>query len=125
MLIRVDGVLQRGFQLGYRTIGFASDSTERPPIMRFFGVDPDGFEEHRRGDVMGVSDEGNAHPGANRLVFGAEAMEMMAGANAESDGGSEGGKEREHDHNQRSLSGIHHHFILAFGTGFVRLLQTR
>ena len=79
----IDSALQLGDQFGNGSFQVASDVANGSPIMRLLWVNPNGLKQYGGGDVVGVGDKWDRHPGMNRLIFGADLPRVPAGPGGE------------------------------------------
>jgi hypothetical protein len=63
---------------------------EGTAIVRLAGLDADCLEQHSRGDVMRMGNEGDGHPGTDGFVRCMHAPRVVAGAESEDEGAGEG-----------------------------------
>ena len=103
---RIDGALQFGYQFGNGAAEVVSDVANRSPIMRLARLNPNGLEQRGGGDVVGMGNKRDRHPGVDRLIFDAELPRPPAGPVGE----DESARDRQHEgdsHSQRTPSFSH------------------
>jgi len=83
------GTLQIPHHILHGPAFFARDGPQRPPVMRLW-FQPDGVEEHTGRHVVGVRDERDAHPGADRLILPLQAAGVPPGPKRENEGPGNG-----------------------------------
>jgi hypothetical protein len=106
----IDGALQLGYQVGNGAVQIVSDAANGSPIMRLQRVDPNGLKEHGGGEVVGMGDKWDRHPGADGLIFRADPPHLPAGPVGEADGAHD--RYHEGDPNrQRASPGLGHNSI--------------
>src|ERR1039458_3839248 len=86
----VDGVLQLGDQAGNGTVQFVSDVPNGPPVTRLLRMNPNGLKQHGGGDVVGMGDKRDRHPGLDGLIFRADQPRLPAGPGGEYESASDG-----------------------------------
>ena len=79
----VDGALQLGDQAGNGTVQLVSDVPNGPPVTRLLRMNPNGLKQHGSGDVVGMGDKRDRHPGLDGLIFGADQPRLTAGPGGE------------------------------------------
>jgi hypothetical protein len=70
-------------QFRNRTVQIVREMPDGAAVARLARANADGLKQNRRGDVMGMGDEGNRHPSADGLIFPTGLAEMAAGPNRE------------------------------------------
>jgi len=85
----VDGALQLGNQLGNGAVQVASDVPDGPPVTRLLRLNANGLKQHGGGDVVGMGDKWDRHPGLNGLIFGADLAHLPAGPGGEDERASD------------------------------------
>ena len=86
----VDGALQLGDQFGNGAVQVASDATNGPPVARLLRMNPNSLKQHGGGDVVGMGDKRNRHPGLDGLIFRADQPRLPAGPGGEYESASDG-----------------------------------
>ena len=89
----VDGALQLGDQLGNGAFQVVSDVTNGPPVTRLLRMNPNGLKQRGGGDVVGMGDKRDRHPGLDGLIFGADQPRLPPGPGGE----DEGARDRQHE----------------------------
>ena len=79
----IDGALQLGYQFRNGAVQVVSDAANGSPIMRLPRMNPDGFKQHRGGDVVGMGDKWDGHPGTDGLIFRVDVPRPPAGPGGE------------------------------------------
>jgi hypothetical protein len=116
----IDGALQLGYQFRNGAVQVVSDVANGSPIMRLLWVNPNGLKQYGGGDVVGVGDEWDRHPGMNRLIFRADVLRPPAGPGGE----DESACERQHEgepNSQRAPPRFSHNSIYPVPTGLFGL----
>ena len=85
----VDGALQLGDQLGNGAFQVVSDVTNGPPVTRLLRMNPNGLKQYGGGDVVGMGDKGDRHPGTDGLILGADQPGLPAGPGGEDESASD------------------------------------
>src|SRR5271157_203710 len=65
----IDGALQLGDQLRNGAVQVVSDVANGSPVMRLPRLNPDGLKQHVGGNVVGMGDKWDRHPGADGLIL--------------------------------------------------------
>jgi hypothetical protein len=106
----IDGALQLGHQIGNGAVQIASDVANGSPIMRLPRLNPDGLKQHGGGEVVGMGDKRDRHPGADGLIFRADVPRLPAGPVSE----DESARDRDYEgqpNSQRALPRLPHNSI--------------
>jgi hypothetical protein len=85
----VDGALQLGDQFGNGAVQVVSDVTNGPPVARLLRMNPEGLKQHGGGNVVGMGDKRDRHPGLDGLIFGADLPSLPAGPGGEDESTSD------------------------------------
>jgi hypothetical protein len=96
----VDGALQLGYQFRNGPVQIVSDVANGSPIVRLPRLNPNGLKQHRGGDVVGVGDKWDRHPGTDGLIFRAEVARPPPGPRGE----DESARDRQHEGESNSQS---------------------
>ena len=75
----IDGALQLGHQIGNRAFQIVRDAADGSPIMRLLRMNPNGLKQHGGGDVVGMGDKRDRHPGTDGLIFRVDVPRPPAG----------------------------------------------
>jgi len=75
----IDGALQLGDQVGDGTVQVVSDAANGSPVVRLPRMNPDGLKQRGGGEVVGMGDKWDRHPGTNGLIFRADMPGPPAG----------------------------------------------
>jgi hypothetical protein len=94
----IDGALQLGYQLRNGAVQFASDVTNRSPIVRLERTNPNGLKQHGGGDVVGVGDKWDRHPFPDGLICGVNLPHPPAGPGGKDDSA----RHRQHEGESKS-----------------------
>ena len=86
----IDGTLQLGYQIGNGAVQVVSDVANGSPIVRLLRMNANGLKQHGGGDVMGMGDEWDRHPGADGLIFRADVPRPPAGPVSEDESSRDG-----------------------------------
>ena len=89
----IDGALQLGHQIGNGAVQVVSDAANGSPVMRLPRLNPNGLKQHVGGDVVGMSDKWDRHPGADGLIFRVNVPRPPAGPVGE----DESTRDRQHE----------------------------
>jgi len=89
----VDGALQLGDQFRNGALQVASDVPNGPPVTRLLRMNPNGLKQHGGGDVVGMGDKWDRHPGLDGLICGADVPRLPAGPGGE----DESSGDRQHE----------------------------
>jgi hypothetical protein len=89
----VDGALQLGYQFRNGAVQIVSDVANGSAIIRFLRMNPNGLKQHGGGDVVGMGDKWDRHPGTNGLIFRADLPRPPAGPGGE----YESARNRQHE----------------------------
>jgi hypothetical protein len=106
----IDGALQLGNQIGNGAVQVVSDVANGSPITRLLRLNPNGLEQHGGGEVVGMGDKWDRHPGTDGLIFRTDVPRPPAGPVGE----DESARDRQHEsetHNQRALPRFTHNSI--------------
>jgi hypothetical protein len=75
----IDGALQLAHQFGNGAVQVVSDVANGSPVTRLLRLNPNGLKERGGGNVVGMSDKWDRHPGADGLIFRADVPRSPAG----------------------------------------------
>ena len=75
----IDGALQLGYQVGNGAVQVVSDVANGSPIARLLRMNPDSLKQHGCGEVVGMGDKWDRHPGVDGLIFRADMPHSPAG----------------------------------------------
>ena len=106
----IDGALQLGYQFRNGTVQVVSDVANGSPIMRLLRMNPNGLKQHGGGDVVGMGDKRDRHPGMDGFIFRTELPHPPAGPGGE----DESTRDRQHEgepDNQRAPPRFSHNSI--------------
>ena len=79
----IDGALYSGYQFRNRAVQFASDVANGSPIVRLLRMNPNGLKQYGGGDVVGMGDKWDRHPGMDGFIFRTELPHPPAGPGSE------------------------------------------
>ena len=82
----IDGALQLAYQFGNGAVRLASDAANGSPVARLPRLNPNGLKQHGSGEVVGMGDKWNRHPGTDGLAFRADPPHLPAGPEGKADG---------------------------------------
>jgi hypothetical protein len=85
----IDGALQLGYQFRNWSVKVVSDVANGPPVMRLLWLNPDGLKQYGGGDVVGMGDKWDGHPGLDGLIFRADPLRPPAGSGGEDESARE------------------------------------
>ncbi len=85
----VDGVLQLGDQFRNGAFQVVSDVTKGPPVTRLLRLNPNSLKQHGGGDMVGMGDERDRHPGLDGLIFAADLPRLPVGPEGEDESSSD------------------------------------
>jgi hypothetical protein len=110
MLGGIDGALQLGYQFRNGAVQVVSDLANGSPIMRLPRKNPNSLKQHGGGEVVGMGNEWDRHPGTDGLIYRADMPHLPAGPVGEADGAHD--RHHEGDPNrQRALPRFAHNSI--------------
>ena len=89
----IDGALQLGYQFRNGAVQVVSDVANRSPVMRLPRMNPNGLKQHGGGDVVGMGDKWDRHPGTDGLIFRVDLPRPPAGPGGE----DESARDRQHE----------------------------
>ena len=89
----INGALQLGDQIWNGAVQVVSDAANGSPIMRLLRLNPNGLKQHGGGEVVGMGDKWNRHPGTDGLIFRADMPHLPAGPVGE----DESARDRHHE----------------------------
>jgi len=93
----IDGALQLVYQFRNGAVQVVSNMANGAPIPRLPRMDPNGLKQHGGGDVVGVGDKWDRHPGTDGLNFRADPPRPPAGPGGENESARESQQEGEPD----------------------------
>jgi len=96
----IDGALQLGYQFRNGAVQVASDVANGSPIVRFQRKNPNSLKQYGGGDVVGMGDKRDRHPGADGLIFRADPPRVLASPVGEEEGS--GDRQQEGEANSHS-----------------------
>ena len=106
----IDGALQLGYQFWHGAVQVVSDMANGSPVMRLARRNPNRLKQHGGGDVVGMGDKWDRHPGMAGLIFGADLPRVPAGPGGEDE--STGDRQQEGEANsQRAAPRFSHDSI--------------
>jgi hypothetical protein len=106
----IDGALQLGYQFGNGAVQVVSDMANGSPVMRLPRLDPNSLKQHGGGEVVGMGNKWDRHPGTDGLIYRADMPHLPAGPVGEADGAHD--RHHEGDPNrQRALPRFAHNSI--------------
>jgi hypothetical protein len=65
----IDGALQLGDQFRNGAVQVVSDMANGSPVMRQPRLNPNGLKQHRGGNVVGMGDKWDRHPGMDGFIL--------------------------------------------------------
>ena len=89
----IDGALQLGDQFGNGAVQVVSEVANGSPVARLLRMNPNGLKQHGGGDVVGMGDKWDRHPGTDGLIFRADPPRLPAGPVGE----DESARDRQHE----------------------------
>jgi hypothetical protein len=89
----IDGALQLSHQIGNGAVQIVSEVANGSPIMRLPRLNPNGLKQLGGGDVVGMGDKWDRHPGTDGLIFRADVPRPPAGPVGE----DESARDRHHE----------------------------
>ena len=95
----IDGALQFGYQLRNGALQVVSDAANGSPIMRRPRLNPNGLKQYGGGDMVGMGDKRDRHPGTDGLLPHADLPRMPAGPEGEDE--SAGDRQNEGEPNRQ------------------------
>ena len=106
----VDGALQLGDQFRNGALQVASDVPNGPPVTRLLRMNPNGLKQHGGGDVVGMGDKWDRHPGTDGFIHRADPPHLPAGPVGEDESARDRQYEGDPDH-QRASPRLAHNSI--------------
>jgi hypothetical protein len=106
----INGALQLGYQFRNGAVKIVSNAANGSPVMLLPRMNPNGLKQHGGGDMVGMSDKWDRHPGMDGLIYLMELARLPAGPGGEDDSARDRQDEGE-PNNQRAPPRFPHNSI--------------